>query len=105
MVRPGRDRLGGKVEVDETYLGAREAGVRGRQTFHKALIVTLPRMYVRRTPEKPSPRGRIPNPDHPVVCRKDRSHASPHFSDYPSDGAGRDPQLCRALGLTPAGRE
>src|SRR5712692_4978683 len=26
MVRPGRDRLGGKVELDETYLGAREAG-------------------------------------------------------------------------------
>jgi transposase-like protein len=38
MVRPGRDRLTGKVEVDETYLGAQEVGVRGRQTFSKALI-------------------------------------------------------------------
>jgi len=39
MVRPGRDRLGGRVEVDETYLGAREAGVVGRLTHEKALIV------------------------------------------------------------------
>ena len=39
MVRPGRDRLSGRVEVDETYLGAQEEGVRGRQTDTKALIV------------------------------------------------------------------
>ena len=39
MVRPGRDRLSGKVEVDETYLGGLEEGVRGRQTDSKALIV------------------------------------------------------------------
>ena len=38
MVRPGRDRLSGRVEVDETYLGALEEGVRGRQTDAKALI-------------------------------------------------------------------
>ena len=38
MVRPGRDRLRGRVEVDETYLGALEEGVRGRQTGAKALI-------------------------------------------------------------------
>ena len=31
MVRPVRDRLSGRVEVDETYLGALEEGVRGRQ--------------------------------------------------------------------------
>jgi hypothetical protein len=30
MVRPGRERLSGKVEVDETYLGGLEEGVRGR---------------------------------------------------------------------------
>ena len=29
MVRPGRDRLTGRVEVDETYLGGLEEGVRG----------------------------------------------------------------------------
>lgn len=39
MVRPGRDRLSGRVEVDETYLGGPEGGVRGRQTEDKALIV------------------------------------------------------------------
>lgn len=39
MVRPGRDRLRGLVEVDETYWGGEEAGVRGRQTVDKALIV------------------------------------------------------------------
>jgi len=39
MVRPGRDRLSGRVEVDETYLGGLEEGVRGRQTHTKALVV------------------------------------------------------------------
>lgn len=39
MVRPGRDRLNGMVEVDETYWGAEEPGVRGRQTVRKALII------------------------------------------------------------------
>ena len=39
MVRPGRERLTGRVEVDETYLGGLEEGVRGWQTFKKALIV------------------------------------------------------------------
>jgi transposase-like protein len=38
MVRPGRDRLHGIVEVDETYWGAREKGVVGRVTADKALI-------------------------------------------------------------------
>jgi len=38
MVRPGRERLSGVVEVDETYWGGEEKGVRGRQTFKKALI-------------------------------------------------------------------
>lgn len=39
MVRPGRDRLSGTVEVDETYIGGLEAGTRGRGTAAKALIV------------------------------------------------------------------
>lgn len=39
MVRPGRDRLSGIVEVDEAYWGAEESGVRGRKTVRKALIL------------------------------------------------------------------
>jgi transposase-like protein len=39
MVRPGRDRLTGVVEVDETYLGGLEEGVSGRETRAKSLIV------------------------------------------------------------------
>jgi transposase-like protein len=39
MVRPGRERLPGTVEVDETLLGGLEEGVRGRETEKKALIV------------------------------------------------------------------
>jgi len=39
MVRPGRDRLRGLVEVDETYWGAEEPGLIGRLTEDKALII------------------------------------------------------------------
>lgn len=39
MVRPGRDRLRGTVEVDETYWGTEEKGVIGRKTEDKAVIV------------------------------------------------------------------
>jgi transposase-like protein len=39
MVRPGRDRLRGRVEVDETFIGGVEEGVRGRQTEGKTLVV------------------------------------------------------------------
>ncbi len=39
MVRPGRELLSGRIEVDETYLGGLEEGVRGRETFKKALVV------------------------------------------------------------------
>lgn len=38
MVRPGRERLSGVVEVDETYWGGPEEDVSGRQTERKALI-------------------------------------------------------------------
>jgi transposase-like protein len=39
MVRPGRDRLAGRVEVDETYFGGLEEGKQGREPGQKALIV------------------------------------------------------------------
>lgn len=39
MVRPGRDRLSGTVEVDETYWGAPEEGVIGRLIHDKTLVI------------------------------------------------------------------
>lgn len=39
MVRSHRDRLHGPVEVDETYIGGVEPGVRGRKTVKKAIVV------------------------------------------------------------------
>ena len=39
MVRPGRDRLSGTVEVDETYIGGERSGKRGRGAAGKALVV------------------------------------------------------------------
>jgi transposase-like protein len=53
LVRPGRDRLTGTVEVDETYFGGEEPGLRGgRARGKKALVgvaveVTEPRGYGR----------------------------------------------------------
>jgi transposase-like protein len=38
MVRPGRDKLSGVVEVDETYVGGEEPGRRGRYTETKAIV-------------------------------------------------------------------
>jgi transposase-like protein len=39
MVCIGREPLRGPVEVDETYVGGQEEGVRGRQLLGKALVV------------------------------------------------------------------
>ena len=38
MVRPGRDKLNGEVEVDETYVGGVEANVVGRKTIKKSIV-------------------------------------------------------------------
>lgn len=39
MVRPGRDRLDGVVEVDEIFIGGERPGKRGRGAAGKALVV------------------------------------------------------------------
>jgi transposase-like protein len=59
MVRPGRDRLQGRVELDELFVGGIEEGVRGRQTETKALVAVaceergkgIGRIRLRRIPD------------------------------------------------------
>jgi transposase-like protein/ribosomal protein L37AE/L43A len=62
MVRPGRDRLSGRVEVDESLVGGL-GGARGRSTVRKALIVVaaeevghgIGRIRMRRIPDGSAP--------------------------------------------------
>jgi transposase-like protein len=59
MVNPGRDRLHGRVEVDEAFVGGEEEGVHGRQTESKAMIAVaveedgdgIGRVRMRRIPD------------------------------------------------------
>lgn len=44
MVRPGRDRLSGIVDVDETYIGGEKHGKRGRGSAGKVLVVVMVEM-------------------------------------------------------------
>lgn len=41
MVRPGRERLIGTIQVDEVYIGGEKPGKRGRGATGKALIVIM----------------------------------------------------------------
>ena len=41
LVRPGRDRLAGTVEVDETYIGGQEPGLRGGRARGKKVLVGI----------------------------------------------------------------
>jgi transposase-like protein len=41
MVRPGRERLSGILEVDETYIGGEKPGKRGRGAAGKALVLIM----------------------------------------------------------------
>jgi len=41
LVRPGRDRLTGTVEVDETYIGGEEPGLRGGRARGKKVLVGI----------------------------------------------------------------
>jgi transposase-like protein len=41
LVRPGRDRLSGRVEVDETYIGGQEAGLSGGRASGKKVLTGI----------------------------------------------------------------
>ncbi len=41
LVRPGRDRLAGTVEVDETYIGGEETGLRGGRARGKKVLTGM----------------------------------------------------------------
>ena len=41
LVRPGRDRLAGMVEVDETYIGGEEPGLRGGRAKGKKVLTGI----------------------------------------------------------------
>lgn len=45
MVRPGRDKLSGIVEVDETYVGGGKPGKRGRGAAGKVLVVIAAQLH------------------------------------------------------------
>jgi transposase-like protein len=49
MVRPGRDRLAGSVEVDEIYIGGERSGKRGRGAAGKALVLVMAQVDGSRT--------------------------------------------------------
>ena len=49
MVRPGRERLAGTVEADETYVGGPRAGKRGRGVAGKSLVLIAAEVNGKRT--------------------------------------------------------
>jgi transposase-like protein len=64
MVRPGRDRLSGTVQVDESYIGGERPGKRGRGAAGKILVVIMAeikegdkigRIRLRRVPDASGP--------------------------------------------------
>jgi len=110
MVRPGRDRLTGVVEVDETYWGGQEEGVVGRQTQDKALIAIaaqedgkgIGRVRLRRIPDasRQSLHGFIRQSVEPgSTVRTDGLHAYLGLEGYLHDRRvqGPDPEAAGKL--------
>ncbi len=78
MIRPGRSQLRGTVEVDEAFIGGREAGKPGRKPQKKSLLVVA---VEGKSPEIGRVRfRRIPNAS--------RQHLIPFIVDYVEPGAG-----------------
>src|SRR6516225_2440652 len=104
MVRPDRDRLVGRVEVDETYIGSAEVGLAGRGALKKALIDVAVeeegrktgRIRLRRVPDasadslqafiddvvKP---GSAVHTDGWLGCDRVKSHVYRHRITFPAD--------------------
>jgi len=66
MVRPGRERLPGAVEVDEAYWGGPEEGAVGRLTEDKALIAVAV-AGPHREGEEPKPMMNGPEKSDPAI--------------------------------------
>lgn len=47
MVRLDSDRLSGEVEIDETFVGGPEEGMRGHKVENKAIVSWLPKSAAR----------------------------------------------------------
>jgi transposase-like protein/DNA-directed RNA polymerase subunit RPC12/RpoP len=89
MVRPGRDRLTGWVEVDETFVGGVHPGRRGRQTDTKALVGIAVQIEGRRL-------GRIrlqrlPNASGPSVMQFVQDAIAPGSHVHTDGWVGDDP--------------
>lgn len=48
MVRPGRDRISGIIEIDETYIGGKKPGKTGRGAYGKILVIIASQINVNR---------------------------------------------------------
>lgn len=98
MIRPGRDRLSGIVELDETFLGGPEPGKRGRGALGKTLVAVAVEQDGRAS-------GRcrmqvIPDASSSVLAAFLADHVEPGavvttdgLSSYPNACAGYDHQL------------
>ena len=65
MVGPGRDHLTGWIEVDETYLGGWEEGMKGRRRGEKSLVVIAAQVVG----NGPGASGCVSSPTHqPAAC-------------------------------------
>jgi transposase-like protein len=110
MVRPGRDRLTGIVEVDETFWGGVEEGLGGRQRRNKVLIAVaaqedgrgIGRVRVRRIPDatRATMHGFIAQTVEPgSTVRTDGFHAYLGLEGYGHDRRvqGLDPRAASKL--------
>src|ERR1019366_8326052 len=77
MVRPGRDRLTGEIEIDETYVGGPEEGKRGREIEKKSVVVVAA--------EKKRPWNRA----HPPAARQGCLRRKPAGLHSRDSGSGR----------------